>query len=630
MKTLTCITFTTIALAPLCSALDLVPFGTTWDYMQRLDNADPEADDPDFNSTWFLAAADFVATYDGPAFGADPTLPGPPVNSGTGSAPLGYGAVTLIDNDFGGFTTTLTLPDEGSRQAAYFRTEFTTTEDIAQLALEILADDAAVVYLNGTLLTQINYNGEDVFDGLSILVSSETETVSILGGLGGLAAGTHTLAVSVHQFNDTSSDLALALRLSDDGLIAAPLGSVNIGGIETPLFPSAAETEWIPFDNNRYLLNNAESTLSSERIDITGLGDLLFTAQLRADETSNGSNFEANDTFTARIDLDSGGVVTESISLIPLGADTNGDGALGGQEVNEGRVNNAAVSFELTARARIPSGFTGATLVIDGVNNSFSETFSIDSALITEAPPLVSFGTNAIGTAVDITAPFGLAQWTESDTPQTFVLNAADFAEPLISEIIDVSGAPQVAINLVVEFSETSTSSNFEAPDTFQGRIETVDADGRGSIQQLVVGGLDTDGNNVISGDEIALGVDVSESVSVTVPLSVRLPVGTVSAQLIILADNNAASEFYTLSQISAVAAAPDFSITDITRTGTEVFVSFESETGITYELQFSPDLTEDSFTTVATTIADSPSTTLSNDPGTAMRGFFRVVSTLE
>ena len=182
----------------------------------------------------------------------------------------------------------------------------------------------------------------------------------------------------------------------------------------------------------------------------------------------------------------------------------------------------------------------------------------------------------------------------------------------------------------MVEFSETSTSSNFEAPDTFQGRIETVDADGRGSIQQLVVGGLDTDGNNVISGDEIALGVDVSESVSVTVPLSVRLPVGTVSAQLIILADNNAASEFYTLSQISAVAAAPDFSITDITRTGTEVFVSFESETGITYELQFSPDLTEDSFTTVVTTIADSSSTTLSNDPGTAMRGFFRVVSTLE
>ena len=411
MKTLTCITFTTIALAPLCSALDLVPFGTTWDYMQRLDNADPEADDPDFNSTWFLAAADFAATYDGPAFGADPTLPGPPVNSGTGLAPLGYGAVTLIDNDFGGFATTLTLPDEGSRQAAYFRTEFTLTEDVDQLALEILADDAAVVYLNGILLTSVNFNDEDVFDNTALFPSSETSTVSILGGLGGLAAGTHTLAVSVHQFNAESSDLALELRLSDDGLPAAPLGSTNFGGIETPLFPSSADTEWFPFDIDRYLLNNSAGVLSSERVDITGLGDLFFTAQLLANETSVGSNFEVGDTVTARIDLDSGGAVTESIPLIPIGDDTNGDGALGGQEINGGQANRAAVSFERTLRARIPSGFTGATLVVEGVTNSLSESFSIESVSFTEAPALVSFGTNAIGAPTDISAPFGLAQW---------------------------------------------------------------------------------------------------------------------------------------------------------------------------------------------------------------------------
>ena len=56
------------ASAALAQAVDLVPFGANWDYMHPNDGTDPAVADTDFDTTWFLAAGDFAATYNGPSF----------------------------------------------------------------------------------------------------------------------------------------------------------------------------------------------------------------------------------------------------------------------------------------------------------------------------------------------------------------------------------------------------------------------------------------------------------------------------------------------------------------------------------------------------------------------------------
>ena len=83
-------------LTSIATAVDLVPFESDWDYMQPTDGINPNIADTDFDTTWFLDAAEFAANYDGPAFGSSPAIPGPPINSGVGTAPIGYGTVDFI------------------------------------------------------------------------------------------------------------------------------------------------------------------------------------------------------------------------------------------------------------------------------------------------------------------------------------------------------------------------------------------------------------------------------------------------------------------------------------------------------------------------------------------------------
>ena len=206
--------------------------------------------DPDFNTTWFLSEQDFIAQYDGPTFGATPALTGTPGNattydSGVSAGPLGYpiGGMDYFATagaEFTSFGTVLTNPLNGQRRTSYYRRTFTVPSGgLTSPTFRYLIDDSAYFYLDGVLVATVNVAPDsgnpsqpvaDVFTGLAPAPGNEAsiETLNLSGSPGlvagtnnariwisvpSLAAGTHTLAVSVHNASG-SGDSCLALEIS--------------------------------------------------------------------------------------------------------------------------------------------------------------------------------------------------------------------------------------------------------------------------------------------------------------------------------------------------------------------------------------------------------------------------------
>lgn len=614
----------TLALCPLATALDLIPFGSTWDYMHPTDYVDPAAEDIDFESTWFLGATDFTANYNGPAFGAGPAVDG--VESGSGPAPIGYGVVAAIDANLGGIATMLSTPSSGERGSAYFRHNFTVAADVENIAIEVIADDGAVIYLDGVEVTRKNFAGPDTYTAQSSTFGIETNTSLLRGRLGGLTAGDHTLAISVHQLSPVSSDLGFELRLSDEGFADPPLGltAFGAGGATTPFFASGDLAGWISDNAFSIAINNGGGTeVRSEVVDLSALGEVIFSMSLGGSEGSGGSNFEVDDTLSARLEIETAGGATSTIPLVTGGWDFDGNGALNGEEFGPGAAPNTAVEFTLNPAVRIPADAVEATLVVDGINDSDSETFFFGDALFALAPPTpIVLGTADLAAPTDITLLVGPGGWTVP-AEKTFALNSSNIVERIVSDPIDVSAAPSASVSLLLTASETSAGSNFEATDQFQARAEITDANALGRVIFLQTP-ADANGDGILSGDEIAVGADDDEQVSETLTFTADLPDRTVSVQLVILAINNSLSETFTLSEVKVGPLAPDFAILSVISAGGEVDVVWESEAGATYDLQFSTDLSGGSFTTVETVVATGLTATTSHVPGTTT-GFYRV-----
>ena len=176
----------------------LVPSNSTWDYLHPLNGQDPASVDADFNTTWQIGGAE----YDGPAFVA-------------GAGILGYGGIA-----YGPIVTDIGTPPEGSRYTAYFRRTFDLSAgpaSVTSLTAEILADDGAVIYLNGVQVALLNMPGGSngtYFDTTGGNVGSEDQTSTITLDPSALVAGTNVLAVSVHNIDPSfSTDLGFDLRL---------------------------------------------------------------------------------------------------------------------------------------------------------------------------------------------------------------------------------------------------------------------------------------------------------------------------------------------------------------------------------------------------------------------------------
>jgi hypothetical protein len=247
----------------------LVDWDQSWNYMHPTAGALPAGSGttiphPDGTTPWYATASQFNASYSGPSF----TTGGGDFEAGSGTGPLGYGTITYTTDpgaEFLALGTTLTPPDSGGRYTAYFRTTFTAPDDgnfYVNPVLRYLTDDGAFVYLDGELVLEMNTGGgaDDYLALAAGVANTETELRSASLGLpagsstGGntdveppivgnatvvkslprLTPGTHTLAVSLHNAGNDSSDLALAVQITADvtdcfitGSTSAPTRNFN-------------------------------------------------------------------------------------------------------------------------------------------------------------------------------------------------------------------------------------------------------------------------------------------------------------------------------------------------------------------------------------------------------------------
>ena len=112
----------------------------------------------------------------------------------------------------------------------YFRRTFSVTNPSAfgSLALNILRDDGAVVYINGAEVFRTNMPagtiGHTTVASTAIAGTAESTFVSAAISPSSLVAGTNVIAVEVHQSDPTSSDLSFDLELAGGSSVALTRG----------------------------------------------------------------------------------------------------------------------------------------------------------------------------------------------------------------------------------------------------------------------------------------------------------------------------------------------------------------------------------------------------------------------
>lgn len=292
----------------------LVPWNHSWKYFHTMSD-DPSLDDPtidntgagvapttgpdliytNFNGTadpvgsWFATEANFTSAtgYEnlfGKGFGIDGPLTGDPAGNyssydgGEGPGPIGYGPIvyhtrTDITPEMTAHGTTLTVPPDNRRWAAYFRTTFTVAQDYSKPRVRMLLDDNAIIFYDGVLVARVNRDNNNL--GYADTGASDTTATNNEEGLTGTAvppapnngnentiqsffldqaggpgratltagaradsfvvatlpkvtAGTHTIAVIVRNSGGNSSDLEFGFQLrAEDAGISAVVNSVT-------------------------------------------------------------------------------------------------------------------------------------------------------------------------------------------------------------------------------------------------------------------------------------------------------------------------------------------------------------------------------------------------------------------
>jgi hypothetical protein len=133
----------------------------------------------------------------------------------SGLPQLGYGdgdETTLLNSG----------PDTARHLAAYFRTSFEVTEVPQTLALELAADDGAVVYLNGVEILRDNMPAGAITNTTKSLISRSGADENLLRTFtldpALLNLGTNVIAVEVHQSSNAgAADLTFNARLAGFG-----------------------------------------------------------------------------------------------------------------------------------------------------------------------------------------------------------------------------------------------------------------------------------------------------------------------------------------------------------------------------------------------------------------------------
>ena len=590
----------------------LLDWDQTWSYMHPTGGALPAGSGattphPAGTTPWYAPANQFSASYAGPSFATS----GAGFEAGSGPAPIGYGSINYVTTadpapaEFAGIATTLTIPDSGSRGTAYFRTTFTVPNDgqfYVNPRIRYLLDDGGFIYLDGEIILRVNEVATAVDDylttangtantesqirtaDLSLPVGSATganttaataiaANATVLKSVPRLSPGVHTLAISVHNAADDSSDLALAVQVqadTTDCLISAnvavssrdikgtptmpeddtisttltvtpegttssswvvtgpatsslvgrtgayntpvalnniPISEFVTGSLDLILADSADATciteariapqrfiasnnllgtslplltmgrldspGWVFDDANRTLTmtnpggNGERYVVTSQVLNTSGQPDLQFSGNLRIIDTSSGN--EIDDSFAAYLIFN--GNIANPVNLINRYDLIEVDGILSDNELAP-----AEGTYDLILDSIIPASANSVQLVIEGINNSDSETFIVSGLSISQAPPELqayayptvfdNMGTDSpaddrfmadlVITPVNLGASTG---WTSNATPASgsYTTNRVTFGpfEPFTSpvtvtlaDVLDPSKTATVVITL--------------------------------------------------------------------------------------------------------------------------------------------------------------------------------------
>ena len=196
----------------------------------------------------------------------------------SGPAQLGYG-----DGDEA--TVVGYGPDAANKYiTTYFRRSFTVADPslYQSLALSILRDDGAVVYLNGTEVYRTNMPAGAVAyaTSASTAVSGADETTTFYNAVvsaSTLVAGTNVLAVELHQSGGTSTDISFDLQL---------LGSTGVQMTRGPYLqmgtPTSVNVRWRTNSGTnsqvRYGLDPANLQWSTSDATLTTEHEVRLTA----------------------------------------------------------------------------------------------------------------------------------------------------------------------------------------------------------------------------------------------------------------------------------------------------------------------------------------------------------------
>ncbi len=211
-----------------------------------------------------------------------------------GSAQLGYG-----DSDENTVISSNT-------KTAYFRKNFTVADPNAFVGvdLELIFDDGAVVYLNGSEVWRQNMpNGTITYNTFASSSSSDNEyaTNSIANSL---VAGDNVLAVEVHQVSNTSSDISFDLKAT-----ASIPGSVNI--TRGPYLQKASASNITV----RYRTASATQTIIKYGTNINNLNQTYSNTSPKTEHIAEISGLSPNTTYYYRLENSAAVLLPEATDI---------------------------------------------------------------------------------------------------------------------------------------------------------------------------------------------------------------------------------------------------------------------------------------------------------------------------
>lgn len=251
----------------------------------------------------------------------------------------------------------------------YFRTTFVLTNDVEAVTLvsSNIFDDGMIAYLNGTEIYRMNMGSGSV--GYTTLAPGTTgEGVYWLTNLplSVLIKGTNTLAVEVHQVNNTSSDVLFGMHVNVTYPFPTPLEIT-----EQPVSTTVEETKTATFSVG---IDGAPAYFQWYRDGVAVTNGTTNPLRVAVATTNNAGSYYVVVTNT----LNS---VTSSVATLTVIADTNppvlvdADGSLGNTNVMVSYSELVNPSFATnTANYKITNTVNGTTLTIsravlvDGTN----------------------------------------------------------------------------------------------------------------------------------------------------------------------------------------------------------------------------------------------------------------------